>query len=92
MENKIAKNMRVRVKNDLSKTYAEFGRGEGGSMERMKNKIFPVCFVATDRIKIHCKEVDFRFSFHPDDVDVMEDNIKIKYPKPEAFNPKFLDI
>jgi len=92
-ERRYTKGMIVRIKKDLSKTYLEFGRSSDDSMEQMKGKTFPIAG-GVDKISIQIKSPlkNFDYTFHIDDIELYDDNIEIKYPKPETFNPVLLDI
>lgn len=97
MENQrqIIKGMKVKVGDDLNKTYREFGASSDGEMDRMRGKIFEVQSTLASKpfgIKLKSPEVDFNFTFHQDDVTIIDSHIKIKYPNPQVFDPKQLDI
>jgi len=90
---KFAEGVIVRVKSNLTKSYAEFGKSSGNQMENMKRKTFPIVRVSGPYgVKLRSPDKDFNFTFHIDDVEIYDDKIKMKYPKPEVFNPKNLFI
>jgi len=88
------KGMIVRIKKNLAKTYSDFGRSSDGEMDQMRGKSFVIDGKGGDQnsIKIKSPTKNFTYTFHADDVELYDDNVEIKYPKPETFNPVLLDI
>ena len=87
---KIKDGMRVKISNNLSKTFRECGAG-GKSMERMKGRFYDVNIGGVNTSIIYNEGKNFSYTFSNDDLIVIKDQLTQATP-PVTFDVNQLDI
>jgi len=76
---------------DLTITYDN--NGEDPMMEHMKGKKCKIKHANNNTIELYYKEGSREyFYFSKCDLRLVDDHVKITYPKPATFNPQLLDV